>query len=121
ERSTEMMIGWLGILKAGGAYWPLEVGQPEERLGRMLKDAGVEIVVTGQEVAGSLPGEGLELVMSNVDREALESNGRKGPGVKLSPKNLAYVIYTSGSTGRPKGVMVEHGGVMNLLEGLKGA
>ena len=71
ERSTEMMIGWLGILKAGGAYLPLEVGQPEERLGRMLKDAGVEIVVTRQEVAGSLPGEGLELVMLDVDREGL--------------------------------------------------
>ena len=116
-----MMIGWLGILKAGGAYLPLEVGQPEERLGRMLKDAGVDIVVTRQEVAGSLPGEGLELVMLDVDREGLAGDGRKGPGVKLSPVNLAYVIYTSGSTGRPKGVMVEHGAVMNLLEGLKGA
>ena len=121
ERLTEMMIGWLGILKAGGAYLPLEVGQPEERLGRMLKDAGVDIVVTRREVAGSLPGEGLELVMLDVDREGLAGDGRKGPGVKLSAMNLAYVIYTSGSTGRPKGVMVAHGAVLNLLEGLKGA
>ncbi|MFW0740064.1 AMP-binding protein, partial [Flavobacterium sp. T12S277] len=31
-------------------------------------------------------------------------------------KNLAYVIYTSGTTGRPKGVMIEHSGVVNLVQ-----
>ena len=41
-----------------GVYLPLEVGQPAERLGGMLEDAGVEVVVTRQEVAGSLPCEG---------------------------------------------------------------
>ncbi|WP_040495877.1 AMP-binding protein, partial [Fulvivirga imtechensis] len=32
------------------------------------------------------------------------------------PSDLAYVIYTSGSTGRPKGVLLEHRGVINLIQ-----
>jgi len=38
---------------------------------------------------------------------------------RVRPHHLAYVIYTSGSTGKPKGVLVEHGGVVNLLQGLR--
>jgi amino acid adenylation domain-containing protein len=30
--------------------------------------------------------------------------------------NLAYIIYTSGSTGAPKGVMIQHAGLVNLVE-----
>jgi thioester reductase-like protein len=33
-----------------------------------------------------------------------------------SPDRLAYAVYTSGSTGQPKGVLVEHRGVVNLLD-----
>jgi acyl-coenzyme A synthetase/AMP-(fatty) acid ligase/acyl carrier protein len=32
------------------------------------------------------------------------------------PENLAYAIYTSGSTGKPKGVLIEHRGVVNVIE-----
>ena len=34
---------------------------------------------------------------------------------RVTPTNLAYVIYTSGSTGKPKGVLVEHAGMVNLV------
>src|SRR5205814_1364729 len=35
----------------------------------------------------------------------------------LAPESLAYLIYTSGTTGRPKGVMIEHRGIVNLVQG----
>ncbi len=38
------------------------------------------------------------------------------PTVPLDPARLAYVIYTSGSTGTPKGVLIEHRGIVNLLD-----
>ena len=35
---------------------------------------------------------------------------------EASLETLAYVIYTSGSTGKPKGVMIEHQGLVNLVQ-----
>src|SRR5262249_7021463 len=45
ERSVEMVVGILGIMKAGGAYVALDGKYPEERLGRMVEDAGAAVVV----------------------------------------------------------------------------
>src|ERR1044072_9315477 len=50
----------------------------------------------------------------------LEGLSSTSPGVVPALSSAAYVIYTSGSTGRPEGVVVPHGGVANLLAGLRG-
>ncbi|NQZ09504.1 MAG: AMP-binding protein, partial [Algicola sp.] len=96
ERSLNMVIALLAILKAGGAYVPLDPDYPQDRLDHMIKDSGVELVLT-QKVLADLQPQLLSQPTTNPPR--LES---------YSPNNLAYVIYTSGSTGLPKGVMVEH-------------
>ena len=46
ERSIEMIVGLLGILKAGGAYVPLDSSNPKDRLGFVLEDTQVAIVIT---------------------------------------------------------------------------
>ena len=46
DRSLEMIIGLLGILKAGGAYVPLDPAYPKERLGFMLHDSRVAVLLT---------------------------------------------------------------------------
>ncbi|HEY9901691.1 MAG TPA: amino acid adenylation domain-containing protein, partial [Candidatus Sericytochromatia bacterium] len=48
ERSVEMIVGCLSILKAGGAYVPLDPTYPPERLGFMLEDAQVSVLLTQQ-------------------------------------------------------------------------
>jgi len=121
ERSTEMMIGLLGILKAGGAYLPLEMGQPIERQVVMLEDAGARVIVTTQGASAGLPVGVCELVMLDKDWERIAEYSPEAPEPEVSEENLAYVIYTSGSTGKPKGVMVNHGSLINLMEGLKAA
>jgi non-ribosomal peptide synthetase component F len=50
ERSVEMVVAVLGILKAGGAYLPLDPEWPRQRVGEILKDAQVSVVVTQQSV-----------------------------------------------------------------------
>jgi amino acid adenylation domain-containing protein len=108
ERSAEMVVGLLGILKAGAAYVPLAPGSPPERLALMLKDAGVELLLTQRRLAERLPAGVARLVQLDDDRGLFERESRENPEGAAAAGNLAYVIYTSGSTGRPKGVEVEH-------------
>ncbi|HEX6747845.1 MAG TPA: non-ribosomal peptide synthase/polyketide synthase [Longimicrobium sp.] len=112
ERTPELLVGVLGIWKAGGAYVPLDPGYPAERLGWILTDAALPVVVATGDTAGVLPEHGATLV--RVDRLP-ETAAEAAPEVPASDAGLAYVIYTSGSTGRPKGVLVQHGSLANLL------
>src|SRR6185295_1379941 len=48
ERSPEMVVGLLGILKAGGAYVPLDPSYPKERLGFMVQDSQMSLMLTQQ-------------------------------------------------------------------------
>ena len=73
ERSVEMVVGLLGVLKAGGAYVPLDPSYPGERLGYMLEDAGVSVVLTQRrlsEVLGEFGGR----------RMWLDEDGRRSQG-----------------------------------------
>lgn len=45
-RSLDMILGLFGILKAGGAYIPLDPIHPEERIASMIRDSGIEVLVT---------------------------------------------------------------------------
>src|ERR1043165_3777174 len=104
ERSIEMVVGLLGILKAGGAYLPLDPDYPSERLGYMVADAGVRLVVTAGAAASALPaGSGVVLLRLDGDAAAIAGHARGPLASGVTPQNLAYVIYTSGSTGKPKG------------------
>jgi len=109
ERSLEMLIGIIGILKAGGAYLPIAPDAPAERIKYILRESGVNMLIT----ADMLAEEGIGGGYSPGERDN-RYPGKVGPGSR-SRANLAYVLYTSGSTGRPKGVMVEEPAVINLL------
>uniref|UniRef100_UPI001CFC7AD8 non-ribosomal peptide synthetase n=1 Tax=Microseira wollei TaxID=467598 RepID=UPI001CFC7AD8 len=55
ERSLNLIVALLGILKAGGAYLPLDPELPKQRLGFMLEDAGVSVLLTQQKLTAILP------------------------------------------------------------------
>jgi amino acid adenylation domain-containing protein len=108
ERSLELVIGLLGILKAGGAYVPLDPAYPAERLGLVIEDARMGVLVTqGKclEKVAKLPAHVLDV---DRDRITIGTEVRENLPKACRPEDLAYVIYTSGSTGRPKGVAIEH-------------
>ncbi|HBL28790.1 MAG TPA: non-ribosomal peptide synthetase, partial [Acidobacteria bacterium] len=111
DRSPALLVGVLGILQAGGAYVPLDPTHPRERLGAILADSGLRVLVTENALLGTLPHHGVPLVL--LDGETA-GDGRV-PLPRVHPENLAYVLFTSGSTGRSKGVAVSHRGVMNFL------
>ena len=115
ERSIEMIVGLMGILKAGGAYVPVDPQYPAERIAYMLEDSGVRLLLTQEQIAGSLPQTAARVVILGAEKEAIGRSSQKNPEVEMSRENLAYVIYTSGSTGKPKGVMISHRAICNRL------
>ncbi|WP_256082221.1 AMP-binding protein, partial [Massilia sp. YIM B04103] len=118
ERSLEMVVGILAILKAGGAYVPLDPAYPAERLGHMLRDAQLPVLLTQQSVLASLP----QLAQQDSQVLCLDRNDDWLDGYDSSnleggsgADDLAYAIYTSGSTGRPKGTLIHQRGLCNLV------
>jgi amino acid adenylation domain-containing protein len=116
ERSLEMMVGLLGILKAGGAYVPLDPSYPAERLSYLLSDAGIEVLLTQNNLLSTLPSHSAQVVCLDTDWRVIESHIQDNLVTGVRADNLAYVIYTSGSTGQPKGVCVAHRSVVRLVQ-----
>jgi amino acid adenylation domain-containing protein/non-ribosomal peptide synthase protein (TIGR01720 family)/FkbM family methyltransferase len=109
ERSLEMVVGVLGVLKAGGAYVPLDADLPAERLGGMLEDAQVTLLLTQSRLRDRLPVCWAQVIDMDIEWKTIEQEGEeRNIGAWVGGANLAYVIYTSGSTGTPKGVAIEH-------------
>ncbi len=114
ERSIGMIVGMLGILKTGGAYLPIDPGYPRDWIETVIKDSGLEILLTRQNLDNPLEFPGDFIYLDLPKSEELEWGGTDSqkPG---RPGDLAYIIYTSGSTGKPKGVMIEHANVSPIL------
>jgi amino acid adenylation domain-containing protein len=118
ERSFELIVGILGILKAGAAYAPLDPEYPRDRLGFMIEDSGVSILLTQKRLRGLLSdvaGHNARLVMLDDAWSPIAREEASRPGVTPPPQALAYVVYTSGSTGRPKAAMNTHAAICNRL------
>ena len=103
ERSAATVAALLGVMRAGAAWVPLD-RRPEERFRRLVRDAGVEIVLARD----------AERIQEGTVR-VVSLDDLSGPGPEAGPgpafedlEGLAYVLYTSGSTGMPKGVEVPH-------------
>jgi amino acid adenylation domain-containing protein len=114
ERTPDLLVAMLGVLKSGGAFQPLATEFPRERLSYMVKNSGIETVITARRFLTQLPDD-ISVRVIHVDEElpvvsetATARERRKG-----SLDDLAYVIYTSGSTGAAKGVMVAHRSILN--------
>jgi amino acid adenylation domain-containing protein len=108
ERSAKMLIGILGILKAGSAYVPLDPNYPKQRLGNIVHDALMPIILTQSSIANELPDFAGQRIYLDTGWSAISQESAEDPVTSITPQNLAYVLFTSGSTGRPKGVAIEH-------------
>ncbi|MFP1624592.1 amino acid adenylation domain-containing protein [Streptomyces sp. 5K101] len=118
-RSADMIATVLAALKLGAAFLPLDLAHPADRLGYMIENSGVNVVVATESVAGKIPDvAGVPAMLLDEPSVAAELDGLPETAVESGPVALdqaAYVIYTSGSTGRPKGVVVPHEGIASLV------
>jgi non-ribosomal peptide synthetase-like protein len=119
RRSERPVVAILGVLKAGAAYVPIDPSHPDDRIGHILREAEVRLVVTEAALerrARALfagPCVGLESVECEVESRVPPA------AVGLRASDLCYVLYTSGSTGRPKGVMAEHRNVVGFVSAFR--
>jgi amino acid adenylation domain-containing protein len=118
ERSLDMAIALWGILKAGGAYVPLDPKYPKERLGFIVGDAGIEVLLTQERLAEMFADHQAAAICLDTAWPRISQEPDNNPDIQVSSEDLAYLIYTSGSTGKPKGVMVRHRNVVNFFAGM---
>ena len=124
DKSEFCAVAIYGIMRAGAAYVPLDPAAPVERLADIVKNCGIEILVSRPEkrrvlagLAGSAPSLRCVIGIDEASLQALQciswETVAKAPErlqqpVKVLESDLAYIIYTSGSTGVPKGIMHTH-------------
>ncbi|MGW7707112.1 amino acid adenylation domain-containing protein [Streptomyces sp. NPDC054771] len=101
-RGLPWAVAVLGILRAGAVYLPLSPGDPDERVGRMVRRADCRLVLTPAEY---------EVVLKEGDTRVPDPTT-----AAVAADDPAYVIFTSGSTGEPKGATVTHRGMLNHLQ-----
>lgn len=109
ERSAALVAVELAVWWAGGAFVPMDARWPEERVAFVVRDAGFVVAVATGTRADPLRALGITVLEPHAPAHAFAPHSTQ-------PHDLAYVIYTSGSTGQPKGVLVEHGGIVPLLD-----
>ncbi|WP_414943577.1 Pls/PosA family non-ribosomal peptide synthetase [Amycolatopsis sp. cmx-11-32] len=111
-------VAMLAVLKINAAYVPLDTGFPDERLGYIVRDAGVRLVVTISGLRDRFEPGSVALLCLDEDEDRIAAL----PGDRLSAAEkgvpadeLCYVVYTSGSTGQPKGVTIDHASICNFV------
>ena len=114
DRSTTCVRALLAVWKAGGVYVPLDPAYPPARLGFMLQDAAVAVVLTTEGLRSRVPAGAVPVVCVDTDRAVAEAPTEALP-LAATGASLAYIMYTSGSTGQPKGVAVPHRAISRLV------
>ncbi|GAA0268406.1 D-alanine--poly(phosphoribitol) ligase [Streptomyces polychromogenes] len=112
--SAAACTGYLAVLRLGAAVVPLHPDAPQARNARIVRQAGLDLVLTGRE--GPDPGLGVPVLPLAAREEEAAGPGPVVPAVVAAgPDDIAYILFTSGSTGSPKGVPVPHRAVGAFL------
>jgi len=118
ERRSEIIVGILAILKTRASFLPLDLQNPPERIGYILKDSRAHLVLTQENVIKEI-GLAFEPYFPHrvvpIDDPSIYNTEAAYAPYPGQPSHIAYIIYTSGTTGKPKGVVIEHRSLVNYI------
>ncbi|HTY47961.1 MAG TPA: AMP-binding protein [Methanomassiliicoccales archaeon] len=133
ENSIESVVSVFGILKASGIFVIVNPQVKSKKLGYILNDCQVKILITDSKHLAEISGnaEGHPHLRGAISVDEHEDDGMLLCGYKEAMKypntpppnrsidiDLAILIYTSGSTGTPKGVMLTHLNVVSAANSI---
>ena len=106
----------LGVLHSGGAYCALDPSFPDAHIESVLAECTPSHILTNRAGVERFTALGVSSIALLDVALAATTPATTLPQHPRDPSRLAYVIYTSGTTGKPKGVLLEHRGIVNLVE-----
>lgn len=113
DHSREMIAALFAVLVQGSAYIPAEPSFPEDRIARMMNEAGISVILTQKKYADRLQGFPL-LFLEDLDLDPERTLPL--PADLSEPEDLAYILYTSGTTGAPKGICITNANVCHYVD-----
>ena len=112
QRKAQVIAAMLGCAAAGSCYVPLNPDAPADKTGKILRHAGIGLILGFGDNEYDGAAEGCEYL--RVDGVFPVSD--TDPGISAQGTDPLYIIYTSGSTGEPKGIRKSHGSVVDFVE-----
>lgn len=118
DKSVDTYVALLAVLKVNAAYVPFDGSFPNDRIGFIMEDSGVERIISQSQFEEKLSDLGVHVIL--LDSAGAEIEGQEKERLSEEEKGrvvdeVAYLIYTSGTTGNPKGVVIEHGSICNFV------
>ncbi len=112
-RKLEVVAAMLGVAAAGCYYVPLNPLVPADKNKKIIRSAGVQLLIGADEDDYRGEEEGCEYFA--YDHKTLPGCEER-PAVEIDGRDTLYIIYTSGSTGEPKGIRKSHGAMVDFIE-----
>ncbi|WP_194826361.1 non-ribosomal peptide synthetase [Nocardia sp. XZ_19_231] len=123
-RSLESVLAVRAIAAVGACLTPIDVGDPSERVARIIAGSGAVLGLTTRAANLGESSKVTWLMLDDAQTLAHVADQSSKPITdadrhgRLTPAHLAYLIHTSGTTGTPKGVAVTHRGLAPLTSHL---
>ena len=103
EHGIEVVAAIIGVLKAGKFYVAMDIDSPGERVTRVLRDSGVQLIVTNspdrtlrQSISGGVVG------LLTTDEIDVSTRDSENLDIAIASSDVSGIVYTSGTTGEPK-------------------